>query len=177
MDLKQDKTEIELDISIQRPYVIIKDRPYNQEGLEIDLGEIRIGNRYREDKGRFKLAPEKTVHMTALIFDCKGLSIKYSLDRFEVVENFDLKLDFEYLTISPLLGNIDSKELDKSYNVTMEMNPSFNMRLRSDIYTYLCRCIDLNFNYTDYLDDKFNFRNVEEYFKSTDFLLKSRTRV
>lgn len=35
--------------------------------------------------------------------------------------------------------------------------------------------MDLNFAYTDYLDDKFNFRNDEEYFRSVDYLLKSRT--
>ena len=31
--------------------------------------------------------------------------------------------------------------------------------------------------YTDYLEDKFNFRNEEEYFKSTDYLIKSKMKI
>lgn len=40
--------------------------------------------------------------------------------------------------------------------------------MRQDIFTFILRCIDLNFAFTDYLDDKFNFRNEEDYFRSTD---------
>jgi hypothetical protein len=47
--------------------------------------------------------------------------------------------------------------------------------MRQDIYTFMIRCIDLNIAYTDDLESKFNFRNNEEYFKSTDYLLKARS--
>ena len=59
----------------------------------------------------------------------------------------------------------------------LHFKPQLHLRLREDIYTYILRCIDLNFAYTDYLEEKFNFRNEEEYFKSTAYLLKSRTEI
>lgn len=37
--------------------------------------------------------------------------------------------------------------------------------------------MDLNFAYTDSHEDKFIFRNEEEYFKSNDYLLKSRMKL
>lgn len=33
---------MEMNIRIHRPYVILKDRPYSEKMLEIDLGEITI---------------------------------------------------------------------------------------------------------------------------------------
>ena len=70
---------------------------------------------------------------------------------------------------------IDSHELDKSFLVNIGFTPHLHLMLREDIYTFILRCVDLNFAYTDYLDEKYNFRNEEEYFRSVDYLLKSRT--
>lgn len=50
---------------------------------------------------------------------------------------------------------IDSTQLDKSYEITIEFDPQLNLRFREDIYTFLLRCIDLNFAYSDNFDDKF----------------------
>jgi hypothetical protein len=33
---------MEMEVKIHRPYVILKDRPYSEANLEIDLGEIVI---------------------------------------------------------------------------------------------------------------------------------------
>ena len=35
---------MDMEIIIHRPLVIIKDRPYSDEALELDLGEINITN-------------------------------------------------------------------------------------------------------------------------------------
>ena len=83
-------------------------------------------------------------------------------------EPFDMKMDYGYLTYSPILGNIDSNYLDKSYDVEMTISPILLLNLRLDIYTVLCRVIDLNFSYTDYLENEFLFYNEEEYFRSTE---------
>ena len=37
--------------------------------------------------------------------------------------------------------------------------------------------MDLNFNYTDYLSDLYDFRIEEEYFKSSDYLLKFKVNI
>jgi hypothetical protein len=59
--------------------------------------------------------------------------------------------------------------------VDIAFDPLLHLRFREDIFTYILRIVDLNFAYTDYLEDKFNFKNDEEYFRSTEYLLKSRT--
>jgi hypothetical protein len=51
------------------------------------------------------------------------------------------------------------------------------LRLRQDIYTFLLRFIDLNFSYSDYNEDQFNFRNAEEYFRSKEHLLTSKINI
>ena len=67
---------------------------------------------------------------------------------------------------------MSSKELDKSYIVTIDIVPNVHLFFRPDVYTFILRCIDLNFAYTDNLDTRYNFRNTEEYFQSNAFILK-----
>ncbi len=37
--------------------------------------------------------------------------------------------------------------------------------------------MDLNFNYTDGKENLYNFKNEEEYFRSTDYLLKAKIKI
>ena len=46
-----------MEIRVHRPYVILKDRPYLNDNLEIDLGEIIITSVEYEEVGRFKNCP------------------------------------------------------------------------------------------------------------------------
>lgn len=123
--------------------------------MEIDLGEIRITNECRIEKGRFKHDPSKEALLTTLIVDAKDLGMCYSDDLFAVAEPFDMRIDFSSLNYSPLLPRIDSSQLNKSYLVEIEFKPLVSLRLTQDIYTFLCRCIDLNVLYTDYKEEKF----------------------
>jgi len=41
-NLEQERATMELLVKIHRPFVIIKDRPYSENFIEIDLGEIGI---------------------------------------------------------------------------------------------------------------------------------------
>ena len=52
-----------------------------------------------------------------------------------------------------------------------------DLRLREDIYTFLLRCVDLNFAYSDDLDEKFNFAVEPEYFRSSNYIVKSKTTI
>ena len=86
-------------------------------------------------------------------------------------------MEFSKLNNSINLYRIATIELDKSYFFSMVIEPRVNFRLTQEIYTYICRCVDLNFGYTDYLEAKFNFVNEEEYFRCADYLLKNRTKL
>ena len=65
--------------------------------------------------------------------------------------------------------------MDKGYRVNLEIEPSLKINMRQDVYTQMCRLLDLNFMYTDSLDSSFVFRNEEEYFRSQEKLIKSKT--
>ena len=43
IDMKQERNTMEMVIKIRKPYLLIKDRPYFQTNIEIDLGEMTIG--------------------------------------------------------------------------------------------------------------------------------------
>lgn len=94
-----------------------------------------------------------------------------------MVEPFDLLVNFSYLNHSPLLPIIDSHNFDKSFLVELDIKPEISLRLRQDIYSFLLRCIDLNFSYSDYNEEQFSFRNEEEYFRSKEHLLKSKINI
>lgn len=76
-DLKQIKNDLLIEIKIHRPYVIIQDRPYSTQKLEIDLGEIIITSEEMIESKRFYNAPNKSVLLTNYIIAAKDLGIKY----------------------------------------------------------------------------------------------------
>lgn len=175
--MKQQKNTMEMIFKIHSPYVIIKDRPHLEHELEVDLGEITITYDEAMIPSRFNKVPKKTVLQSTFIIDCKDVSIRYSVDQFIVAPKFDLKLDFSYLSGTNMLHCIDSHQLDKSFRVKMMFAPQLHLKLREDVYTFILRVIDLNFGYTDYLEDHFVFKNEEDYFRSTDYLVKSETLI
>jgi len=95
-------------VKIKQPYLLIKDRPYFDKTLEVDLGELSIRIDERYIKGRFKMAPEKSLLQSLFIIDCKEVSIRYSEDKFIVAEPFNLRVVFANLVRSDLLHMIDS---------------------------------------------------------------------
>ena len=42
LDMKQEKNTMEMVIKIRKPHLLIKDRPYLETNIQIDLGEITI---------------------------------------------------------------------------------------------------------------------------------------
>ena len=94
---------MEMEVKIHRPYVIIKDRPYSEQGLEVDLGEITMCNEYSIAENRFKGAQFKKLHMTSLILEAKDMGIRSKIDDFAIAEPFDIKMNFTYLSYSKLL--------------------------------------------------------------------------
>ncbi|CDW82625.1 ph domain containing protein [Stylonychia lemnae] len=176
-DLKQSKNEMVMDIKIHRPYVILKDRPYSNQKIEVDLGEMTITCEELVEGKRFYNCPEKEVLLTNYIIEALDLGIKYIDDNqeFQLTEDFELKVDFSNLNHSPYLKDIDTHDFDKSYNVLIQFKPLLQLKLTQEIYTFILKLIDLNFSYTDYLDEFYYFKNEEEYFKTKDELKKAQT--
>lgn len=118
-----------MEIRVHRPYIVLKDRPYSEEDIKIDLGEIIITSNEFEEAGRIRRSQFKKILMTKFIIEASDLGIRYSKNDFEVAKAFDMKVDFQMLNHSNELGKIDSKELDKSYFVTLELKPQIILNM------------------------------------------------
>eukprot|EP00347_Sterkiella_histriomuscorum_P000566 403375355 len=159
-DLKQYKFCTGLDITIDRPLIVLKDRPYLQKNIEIDLGKTNITSETMPVQSRWKSMPEKDVWVTKFNIDMKEMGIRFDHNRFEIAPSYDMKIVFEKLNQSPYLEesfnskHIDFTDLDISYKIQISFS-ALVMHLRQDVYTYLLRCVDLNINYTDNLTKYF----------------------
>ncbi len=126
----------------------------------MDLGTTKIISSTGPVLGRWKSNPEKETWVTKFDIDMSQMSIKYDSNQFEIAPSFNLNIAFEKLNYTPLLEesyiskDIDFLELDISYKIQMKFSPLI-MHLRSDVYTYLLRCVDLNINYSDSLTKYF----------------------
>ncbi len=67
-------------MKFHRPTIVVKDRPYFDRYLELDLGEIEITTSQQEVAGRFINYPQKKVLKKSLHIDMKDLSIKMQPD-------------------------------------------------------------------------------------------------
>jgi hypothetical protein len=110
------------------------------------------------------------------VYEISASDCSFKYGDFQVSETFTFQLDFASIIRSPYLGDIPTSELDKFYQSRLEIN-QLRLRFREDVYRYICRTIDLNFTWTDGMDSSFVFRNDEEYFRSTEQLLRSKLRI
>ena len=76
LDLKQQKSCVGLNLTIERPLIVLKDRPYLQNKLEIDLGNIKIKSKTEEVEGRWKHLEGKKVWVTKFLINMNDMSIK-----------------------------------------------------------------------------------------------------
>ena len=81
-DLNQVPSITEMKFVVHRPTIIVKDRPYFERYLEIDLGEINISSRNSKETGRFKDYPDKIVLTKSMIIEAKELGIKFQPEKF-----------------------------------------------------------------------------------------------
>lgn len=177
IDLKQAKSKMVMNIKANRPIVIIKDYPHSEKYFEVDLGEISVSCTEQYEAGRFHKYPKKLALTNTFLIGTKDLGIKFQPAGVDLTNPFSVNVDFTNLAYSTQLIKVSSKELDKSFKINVELVPKLHLSLRQDVYTFLLRCIDLNFAYTDGLEAAYNFRNTEEYFKSTAFILKTAVHV
>jgi hypothetical protein len=74
--LQQQKSCVGLNLTIERPLIVLKDRPYLQNKLEIDLGNIKIKSMTEEVEGRWKNLEGKKVWVTKFLIKMNDMSIK-----------------------------------------------------------------------------------------------------
>ena len=102
--MKQEKNTMVMVFKIHSPYLVLKDRPHLKSDLELDFGEMLITYDEYMEKGKFKKAPLKELLRSKFIIECTELAIKHSDDNFDVALPFRMKLDFSFLSATPLLS-------------------------------------------------------------------------
>lgn len=107
LDLDQETQVVGLDIQIDNPIVILKDRPFLVGSIVIDLGKIQITNRVAEQPGRWRQHPD--VLLFTNIMDIKiseiKMDYKHDSEEHQITPPFDLSIEYESLNSSPLLSD------------------------------------------------------------------------
>ena len=94
-----------LDITIENPLIILKDRPYLPTSLRLDLGLIQISSKTQPVCGRWRKHVDREVFVNSLLVDARSMRID-CLTRSttsQVMPPFDLVIDYESINWSPLL--------------------------------------------------------------------------
>ena len=99
-----------MDIRIDHPLVILKDRFYKEKGeILAHFSQVQITSETSKKKGRYRRQPEKTVDTSTMFIKCKGLSLQYSASNtmkqksFIVLRPTNFVVEKESLTWSPIL--------------------------------------------------------------------------
>jgi hypothetical protein len=71
-------------------------------------------------------------------------------------EPFNLAIIYESLAYSPILGKLDPRIVEQASHLRIKFDP-VHLTLRQDVYTKILRILDLNINYTDFLEKEYFF--------------------
>jgi hypothetical protein len=102
-DLKQYPLTTGLDITMENPVIVLKDRPYFRGNIEIDLGQIRITSRLEHVEGKWKQVPHKKTYVNIIDIDMKSVRIDYNSKSYMITPPFDMLISIERINYSELL--------------------------------------------------------------------------
>jgi len=151
-----------VEVEIERPLVLLKDRPSSAAAFEIDLGQITISNETYQSKGRWKSIPDKQMLVTNYRIEAKDVFIAHAPQGTQVGLPLSVTIDFEQpnesslLTRGVLSPSIDPEEVDLSWHIKIGTTPVQFYLDRQAIH-HFWRCIDLNLDYQDMLGEEMQF--------------------
>lgn len=124
-DMDWEKQATGLDIVIENPLIVLKDRPYLPESFRLDLGKIKITNTTEERFGRWLKEQDRPVNTTTMKIVAEAIKVdhlqltnqrtdtpvrfvtgdgeEFWLAAREVIKPFNLTLDYEMVNNSPFL--------------------------------------------------------------------------
>ena len=92
-----------LDVTIENPVIVLKDRPYFPGDIEIDLGQINVSSRLDVAKNKWKSALELEVYINIIEIDMKSVRIDYDTKSYIITPPFDMLLSLKRIIYSELL--------------------------------------------------------------------------
>lgn len=75
--MRWEQQAIGLDITIENPLIILKDRQYLAESLRLDLGVIKLKNTTKESKGRWLSDPERKINTSTMTFNFEAIKVDH----------------------------------------------------------------------------------------------------
>jgi hypothetical protein len=102
-DLKQYPLTSGLDITIENPVIVLKDRPYFDEKIEIDLGQINISSKLDCVCGKWKHIVEKKTFVNVIDIEMKNVRIDYNSKDFMITPPFQMMISLQRINYSSLL--------------------------------------------------------------------------
>ena len=99
-----------MDIKIDHPLVILKDRLYNKKGeIRGELNQVHITATKEKKKGRWRKQPDREIQLNTMVVQNKGLSLQYtasdtmSEEVFTVLPPSNFTVEKESIQWSPFL--------------------------------------------------------------------------
>lgn len=111
--------------------------------------------------------------------DVEKAMIVYGGDTVLTEEPFNMSIIFENLAFSPIFAKLDPKLVDQATYLRIKFDPVL-LTIKQKVYTMILRILDLNINYTDFLEREYYFLKfvlMEEYFKSLEQIVGMRIKI
>lgn len=135
--------------------IILKDRPYFNQSIQIDLGQISVKSRLESIIGRWKNEPDKETIVNVMDINMNQVRIDFNEKQFEITPPFNMNIEIERVNYSELLidedfltKSVNFELFDKADHITIQ-STGFALNFKQEVYTYLLRVMDLNINYYD----------------------------
>lgn len=101
-------------------------------------------------------------------------------DRLSLLKKtFTVKIDFDTVAYSEFIDKIDLKTMDKSSHINIKIDPVM-LVLPQSVYTYILRCSDLNFAWTDRMQNEFYFikwKHISDHYKQLKKVSAQKLRI
>ena len=81
-----------MDIQIENPMIVLKDRPYFQKSIEIDLGRISISSQLQQQAGRWLNNPSKQTIINLMTIEMKNVRMDFNKGQFMMTPPFDMNI-------------------------------------------------------------------------------------
>ena len=124
-------------------------------------------------KGRLSRYPEIPLALQSYKIQFLTVNFLYGIsqqkqDRLSLLQKpFNINISYNYLLYSELLEKIDLKNLDASKDIKILFEP-VRLILPQAVYTYILKCNDLNFGWSDRMQAEFycvKWIHMSEYYK------------
>jgi hypothetical protein len=175
-----------MDIQIHKAEIFAKDRPFAENYILISSPLIKVSCEYVKSKGRLPMPRDEIALGVNRYKIClQSINFFYGLskrrrDRLSLLKKtFDIGIAFDSVLYSEVLEKLDQKQWDKSTNVRIDFDPVMIV-IPQAIYTHMLRCSDLNFTWTDRLQNEFycvKWVDMHDYYKNFKKVVAQRMQI